>query len=482
MIAAAAAATHGTIDLISAALSGLPNPQDPVLMGAAALISLSMALAARKEGIRRSTMMDLAFTYQVLFCGIISLAEAINTRQVGDSVWGVSWVCVAMVVFPAALPYRRFPMILAAVMSALSGPVMYVIASPIQQKPMNLSDALSMYIPNFITLGIAIATILYVSTWARRLERARQMGSYRLVSQIGVGGMGEVWKAEHESLARPAAIKLIHTGQHGTNPRGANLESRFYREAQATAALTSAHTVTVYDYGTTRDGNQYYVMELLEGITLQDAVSRYGPMLSERVTHMLIQICHSLAEAHESRLIHRDIKPANVFLCQKGKEYDFVKVLDFGLVKPREDQHTQLTLGSEVLGTPAYAAPESVKGNTYDERSDIYSLGCVAYFLLSGQALFNSDNPIDLIFKHVNEEPVPIKERAALPVHAGLSSLVMRCIEKDPVARPQHCDELLKALEEIATDIPWTRQSARDWWQRYIPPRTQSIEAETREW
>ena len=190
MIAAAAAATRGAIDVISALWSGLPNPLDPILMGACAIISLLMALTTRKEGIRRSTMMDLAFTYQVLFCGIISLAEAINTRQIGDPVWGVSWVCVAIVAFPAALPYRRFPMILAAVMSALSGPVMYVIASPIQQKSLNLSDALSMYIPNFITLGIAIATISYVSTWARRLERARQMGSYRLVSKIGVGGMG----------------------------------------------------------------------------------------------------------------------------------------------------------------------------------------------------------------------------------------------------------------------------------------------------
>jgi serine/threonine protein kinase len=367
-------------------------------------------------------------------------------------------------------------------MSALSGPVMYAIATPIQKKTMNMSDALDMYLPNLITLGIAIATILYVSTWARRLERARQMGSYRLVSQIGVGGMGEVWKAEHESLARPAAIKLIHTGQQGTNPRGSNLENRFYREAQATAALNSAHTVTVYDYGTTRDGNQYYVMELLEGITLQDAIAKFGPMPSERVTHMLSQICHSLTEAHESGLTHRDIKPGNVFICQKGTEYDYVKVLDFGLVKPRSEVHTQLTLGSEVLGTPAYAAPESVKGNTYDERSDIYSLGCVAYYLLSGQTLFESDNPIDLIFKHVNEKAIPITERSALPIHDGLADLTMRCIEKDPAARPQHCGELLEELEHIATEIPWTRQSAREWWLRYIPPRTESIEAETRAW
>jgi serine/threonine-protein kinase len=308
------------------------------------------------------------------------------------------------------------------------------------------------------------------------------MGSYRLVSKIGVGGMGEVWKAEHESLARPAAIKLIHTNQQGTSPRGANLESRFYREAQATAALTSAHTVTVYDYGTTRDGDQYYVMELLEGITLQDAVSRFGPMSSERVTAILIQICHSLEEAHQASLTHRDIKPANVFLCQKGNQYDFVKVLDFGLVKPRVDQNTQLTLGSEVLGTPAYAAPESIKGSTYDERSDIYSLGCVAYFLLSGQALFSSDNPIDLIFKHVNEEAIPITERAALPIHDGLAALTMRCIEKDPAARPQHCGELIEILEQIAKEISWPRQSAREWWLRHIPPRLDSLGAETMEW
>jgi hypothetical protein len=226
VIIAGGAATYGTLDVVSAAWSGPPNPEDPILMGLLALVSVAMALVARKSSVGRSSLLDLAFVYQVLICGIISLAEAMNSRMTGDSVWGVSWVCVAMIAFPTVIPYRRFPMILAAVMSAVSGPLIYVVVTPLQGKPLSLSDAMNMYIPNLITLGIAISTILYIATWAKQLERARKMGSYRLVHRIGGGGMGEVWKAEHESLARPAAIKLIRSDSSMTPGREGHLESR----------------------------------------------------------------------------------------------------------------------------------------------------------------------------------------------------------------------------------------------------------------
>ncbi|MFT5233954.1 MAG: hypothetical protein ACI9UQ_001996, partial [Candidatus Krumholzibacteriia bacterium] len=210
IIAGSSAALYGVVDIITASWSGPPRLEDPILMGLCALISYTIALIARKPNLSRAALMELAFTYQILFCTVISLAEAINSRQTGDTVWGVSWVCVAMVVFPAILPCRPFPMLAAAIMSALSGPAMYLVAAIIQAKEMNIGDALNMYIPNLITLGIAFSIILYVSTWTNSLKKAKRMGSYRLTACIGRGAMGEVWRAEHETLARPAAIKLIH--------------------------------------------------------------------------------------------------------------------------------------------------------------------------------------------------------------------------------------------------------------------------------
>jgi serine/threonine-protein kinase len=468
LIIAGGAAMYGSIDVISAAWSGPPNPEDPILMGLLALVSFGVAMIARARRVSRSTLMDLAFVYQVLLCGIISLGEAITSRQPGETVWGVSWVCVAMVAFPAFLPYRRFAMTLAAVMCALSGPVMYFVAAPIQGASVSLSDVLNMYIPNFISLGIAIATILYVSQWAKRLEDARRLGSYRLLHKIGDGGMGEVWQAEHKSLARPAAIKLVKPDTTSAPERSRRAENRFFREAQATAGLQSAHTITVYDYGLTRDGRQYYVMELLDGITLQELVTRFGPLESARVIHVLQQICESLGEAHTVGLIHRDIKPANVFLCQKGGSYDFVKVLDFGLVKPRHDPGTQLTLGSEILGTPGYTPPESIQSGQYDPRSDIYSLGCLAYYLLAGKLMFEGGGAVEHVFKHVNEPPIPITDRARQSVHQGLADLVMQCVEKRPEDRPADCDSILNSLESLAEECRWGRAAARKWWLEHI--------------
>jgi len=359
-------------------------------------------------------------------------------------------------------------MVLAAVLSALSGPVIYLIATPLQGKPLVIRDALNMYIPNFITLGFAISIILYITIWADKLEKARQMGSYRLVGRIGLGGMGEVWKAEHETLARPAAIKLIRTSHQGPNSQSKVAEERFYREAQTTASLTSAHTVTVFDYGTTLDGDQYYVMELLEGINLQDLVSKFGPMPPSRVIHLLTQICYSLGEAHKAGLIHRDIKPANLFVCQKGEEYDFIKVLDFGLVKPEHDSSAQLTKPSMILGTPAYASPETVKGTEFDQRSDIYSLGCVAYFLLSQELVFPAESPIEMIHMHSQKAPDSIADRAPNSTHSGLNELVMRCLEKDPALRPQNCGEILAVLEGFSGEDVWTRVVARAWWEENL--------------
>jgi serine/threonine-protein kinase len=273
------------------------------------------------------------------------------------------------------------------------------------------------YLPNYICAVLAVLPSKIIAHLARKVSRARQLGSYRLVELIGRGGMGEVWKAEHRLFARPAAIKLI-AGHGLLEGSGQVAEARFRREAEAAAGLRSPHTIQLYDFGITRDRRLYYVMELLEGSDLESLVTRYGPQPPARVASILRQACRSLAEAHDRGLVHRDIKPANLHLGRLGLEYDFVKVLDFGLVKrdSRVREDVRLTAPESLSGTPAYMAPEMVAGDPVDARADLYALGCVGYFLLTGAMVFEGDNPLQLVLKHLQTEPVPPSRRLGGPV------------------------------------------------------------------
>jgi serine/threonine-protein kinase len=273
-------------------------------------------------------------------------------------------------------------------------------------------------------------------------------------------------------LARPAAVKLVRPELIGaTNgPEGMALQ-RFEREAQATAAMRSPHTVGLYDFGVTADGTFYYVMELLEGLTAESLVKQFGPVPAERAIHILRQICHSLAEAHEAGLIHRDIKPANVFVCRYGREVDFIKVLDFGLVKTlRQETDVTLTAENVVCGTPSYMAPEQALGLDRDDaRSDIYAVGCVAYWLLTGQLVFEGSSSIEVLMQHAQKRPMPPSQRTELPIPESLDRLILSCLAKDPVNRPQSAAALSRKLSACAAELSWTEERATQWWERHRP-------------
>jgi serine/threonine-protein kinase len=247
---------------------------------------------------------------------------------------------------------------------------------------------------------------------------------------------------------------------------------RYEREAQATALMRSPHTMALYDFGVADDGAFYDVMELLDGFDLQLLVRKFGPLPAERVIHLLRQVLRSLGEAHASGLIHRDIKPANIYLCRYGREVDFIKVLDFGLVKhaPADgDSETGVTGEHAVGGTPAYMSPEQAMGGPVDARSDLYSVGCVAYWLLTGSLVFSGTTAMDLIIKHAEDRPQPPSGRGGISIPPGLESIILDCLAKDPAARPQTADQLAARLAAVPLTEAWTPELAHAWWQMHRP-------------
>jgi len=247
---------------------------------------------------------------------------------------------------------------------------------------------------------------------------------------------------------------------------------RFEREAQVIARLRSPHTVELFDFGIATDGAFYYVMELLDGLDADALLRRFGPTPPERAIFLLRQVCHSLSEAQSCGLVHRDIKPANVFLCRYGEEYDFVKVLDFGIVgaaHSRADTNVVQTRENAVQGTPAFIAPEQAMGAELDGRADIYATGCVAYWLLTGQLVFTAESPMALLLKHVQAQPVPPSARTDRPVPRALDDLVLSCLAKDPAHRPQSARELSRRLAEVEGAGAWTQDRAREWWATHQP-------------
>jgi serine/threonine-protein kinase len=294
---------------------------------------------------------------------------------------------------------------------------------------------------------------------------------------MGVCGAG------HRLLARRAAVKLVRPELLGANneEEARLVLKRFEREAQATAALSSPHTIQVFDFGSTDDGTFFYVMELLMGRDLESLVREFGPVPAARAGFLLRQVCHSLADAHARGLVHRDIKPANIYVCRVGLEYDFVKVLDFGLVKlnsqaSREGIQTLMTADQRTTGTPAYMAPEIILGEaSVDRRADVYALGCVAYYALTGQLVFEADTPMKMLLQHVQAEPIPPSQRTELPIPRELDELVLSCLQKDPNKRPQNAEVLLDMAVGCKTGDCWNQDLAKGWWSKHLPEFTASV-------
>ncbi len=310
--------------------------------------------------------------------------------------------------------------------------------------------------------GVSIYGNHMVGALRREAYEARQLGQYRLRSVLGSGGMGEVYLAEHQLLKRPCAIKLIRPSKAG-DPLAL---ARFEREVRATAALSHWNTVEIFDYGSTNDGTFYYVMEYLPGLSLADLVDRHGPLPAERVIHLLGQTCDALGEAHQVGLIHRDLKPGNIFAAQRGGVYDVAKLLDFGLAKPiAAVDEVGLTQDGAITGSPLYMSPEQVVGDREpDARTDIYALGAVAYFVLTGRPPFTSDKPVAVLLAHARDEVLPpSKVQPGIP--ADIEAVILKALAKRPEDRFQTVEEFRDALSGCADAGRWTRQRARQWWQ-----------------
>jgi len=458
---------------------GLPADQVipwPPIADALAVGSIAVSLVVYRLAPRAACISGRLFTLAIAYEVAMAFAVGvINQWQPQVLAGRLSWLCVLILIFPSIVPGPPRMVLLGSLLTASMDPVGLLIARTRGLELPTLGLLVWAYLPNYITAGLAVLPSKIITHLGRKVSRARQLGSYRLVERIGRGGMGEVWKAEHQLLARPAAIKLI-AGHGMMEGSGRIAEERFRREAEAAAGLRSPHTIQLYDFGITRDRRLYYVMELLEGSDLESLVSRYGPQPPARVACILRQACRSLAEAHAGGLVHRDIKPANLHIGRIGLEYDFVKVLDFGLVKrdgSSLQEDVRLTAPESMSGTPAYMAPEMAAGEAVDARSDLYALGCVGYFLLTGSLVFEGENALQLVLKHIQTEPVPPSQRLGRPVPEALERVILSCLAKAPGARPADAGTLAEALTLAGAD-DWTQSDARRWWETTFTPKPSS--------
>ena len=436
---------------------------------ASAVLGLVVYVVARRELLSPQRLLDLGLVFQV--AGALGIAAtrlwtALPARA--DSLFGLMPAeCVWIVLYPLVVPNTPRKVLGASLLAASSGPAVYVMSAAASGAAINRAD-LFFFTSNYTCAFLAYLTSRLMHSMGVRLKHAREIGSYELLDLIGEGGMGEVWRARHRLLARPAAIKLIRHDVLGSNQRTRDaIVRRFEREARDTAALGSVHTVDIFDFGITQEGHFYYVMELLDGISLERFVQTFGPMEPARVVYLLRQVTHSLGEAHSRGLLHRDIKPANIFMCRLGPDEDFAKVLDFGLVKHFETHDgSMLTMEGSTAGTPAYMAPEIALGRPgVDGRSDLYSLGCVAYYMLTGSPVFSGDTPVATALAHVNETPVPPSARSEFEVPSALEAVVLDCLAKDPAQRPQSATDLEQRLAATIPANGWTPENAHAWWE-----------------
>lgn len=482
-----ASARLGVMSLLGAALwtaapalghvaGDVPFPQAlDAVAGASIVLSLALFVYTRRSRGSPERALDLGLWYMVLTALALGMSAhlsplvPVSARVHWTPESEISWAGVVILMFAAIIPSTPAKTLVAGLAAASMNPIAMLIGLALGMRqfgpPIN---ALWMHYPDYLLVGVAVAISHVVTQLGRQVARAREMGSYEIGELVGRGGMGEVYRATHRMLARPAAIKLIRPEMLGDGDDGDAqvVAQRFRREAAAAANLRSPHTVEVYDFGVTEDGTLYYVMELLEGMDLESLVRRHGPMPAGRVIHVLRQVCDSLAEAHARGMVHRDIKPSNIHIGCIGLQRDFVKVLDFGLVQTAaraDGEQSLVTLAGTAIGTPAYMAPEMLFGETIDWRADLYALGCVAYYLLTGALVFEAENGLQMVARHLQAEPIPPSQRTTQPIPPPLERLVLSCLAKDPRNRPQSAGEIARALAAIEA-ASWSEEQAVRWW------------------
>jgi eukaryotic-like serine/threonine-protein kinase len=434
---------------------------------ASLFLSFSVAWMAWRRMLAPAALLDVGLIYEVAqsFCIAVAFHEV--PLRIDAPPRGWTPVAVFILAYPLIVPATRGKAILATFAAAMMDPLGLLISVAAGNPKPPAGFLFPLFVPTALAAVIAVVLSRLVYQMRAEAEKGHEMGSYRLEELLGRGGMGEVWRASHQLLARSAAIKLIRPESFGSD--GRELVKRFEREAKATAALRSPHTVNIYDFGTTEDGTFYYVMELLEGFDLETLVSKFGPQPPERSVHILVQACHSLAEAHQGGLIHRDVKPANIYVCRYGLDWDFVKVLDFGLVKNAQlpvESGRPLTVAGVVAGTPGYMAPEMGLGNPdVDWRADIYALGCVGYWLLTGKPVFDAgSSPIQTLMDHIQKQPPAVSQRTDGRIPPELDFILLQCLSKDPNERPQTMQDLADSLKRVPLTEPWTEERVRRWW------------------
>jgi eukaryotic-like serine/threonine-protein kinase len=448
--------------------------------------SLAMTVLARRLS-GKPVLVDVGSGYLVLQCALVSILSQWAPVPISPR---VSWVCIPILFYPAIVPNTPKRTLVTSLLAASTEPLALYLLSQLRGVQGHLSTFYLLwdFLPNYICAFLVVIPVKIIHGLGQQVRRARELGSYRLEEPLGKGGMGEVFRATHQMLARPAAVKLIRSEILGSStPSAARvITERFRREAEAAASLRSPHTISLYDFGVAQDGTFFLVMELLDGLDLETLVERFGPLPPERAVYLLRQACESLAEAHARGLVHRDIKPSNIFTCRMGLDVDFVKVLDFGLVKAIGDgdrQSTLLTAPDSTTGTPAYIAPEMVRGDRLaDHRVDIYTLGCVGYWLLTGRLVFHAPNAIQLMYQHANATPVPPSQQSELEIPPALDRVILACLAKQPEDRPQNASDLSRLLAAALPHEGWSEERAHRWWDLHHPESNwvQPIESEHR--
>lgn len=439
----------------------------------------TMCLLAASTGILMARQFSLRFLrmMEILVFGAMTLLLTMkyfsvivalgNEGNFPEATLNQVYLCSALVnlivVYGLFLPnnWRRTLILVVVIASA------YFITAIVINFSHNSLDLVNLWTVAYFLFGAMIACYGSYVIYSLRKEvlDAKDVGRYKLIQKLASGGMGEVWHAEHQMLARPAAVKLVRPDVNGGSE---DAVIRFEREAEAIAKLESPHTVQIYDFGITNSGDFYYAMELLKGLDLDDFVDKHGPFSLPRGIYVLKQICKSLMEAHSKGLVHRDIKPGNIFLSCRGCEYDFVKVLDFGMVK-RDWDSQRITQQNVINGTPTFIAPEMIHRDRgeIDARTDIYLLGCVAYWIFTGRFVFMKENALATVLAHASNKPNRISH--FLPdFPQELDDLVIRCLQKDPNKRPTSVKDIYVCLEKSGYAAQWNQELAEDWWRTNV--------------